>query len=84
MRQYKFDDLTGNKYGRLLVLRRCRELQKGSTLLWECRCDCGNIVITRGYQLKDGRTTSCGCYRSELARMHAASRRHGRKDDDAQ
>jgi len=83
MREYKYEDLTGRKYGRLLVLRRCREMETSTVLLWECKCNCGNVMIARGLHLKDGRTKSCGCYRSEKARLKAASRRHGRKDDEA-
>ncbi|MBQ7705878.1 MAG: hypothetical protein IJT73_10740, partial [Selenomonadaceae bacterium] len=31
------------------------------------RCDCGNTCIVQGYQLKSGRTQSCGCYKRQLA-----------------
>jgi hypothetical protein len=28
---------------------------------WICKCDCGNVVIKRGDNLKGGGTNSCGC-----------------------
>lgn len=34
--------------------------------LWECRCDCGNIVITSGYALRTYQVKSCGCKRGTL------------------
>ena len=62
---YKFD-LTGRKFGRLEVLRHVHSDQR-SAAFWECRCDCGNIVVVRGGDLKSGNTLSCGCLRNEHA-----------------
>lgn len=56
-------DITGNKYGKLTVLRRVENAPKGKAR-WECRCDCGNVVIVRGGDLKYGTVKSCGCLRS--------------------
>lgn len=28
---------------------------------WKCKCHCGNIFITRGADLTNGTTKSCGC-----------------------
>lgn len=53
-------DITGNKYGMLTVIRRVENAPKG-VARWECRCDCGNIVIVRGGNLKNGAVKSCGC-----------------------
>lgn len=62
----KFIDLTGMKYGRLTVLERAdipASTSKGAR--WLCRCDCGNNVVVRAGNLKDGHTSSCGCFRRE-------------------
>ena len=53
-------DITGNKYGMLTVTRRVENAPKG-VARWECKCECGNTVIVRGGNLKNGAVKSCGC-----------------------
>ena len=52
-------DMTGERYGSLLVLRKGGKSTTGTK--WVCRCDCGNVVEIRGSSLRSGNTTSCGC-----------------------
>ena len=52
-------DITGQRFGRLIVLRE--NGRKGKSLLWLCRCDCGNEINAIAYNLKNGHTRSCGC-----------------------
>jgi hypothetical protein len=62
-------DLTGQKFGRLTVLKRTDDhISKSGirSVKWECICDCGNIVNVIGDALKSGNTKSCGCYKKEL------------------
>lgn len=59
-------DLTGQRFGRLVVKER-GETKNGKTH-WICDCDCGNETVVYYYQLKTGKTLSCGCYRKEKAR----------------
>lgn len=54
-------DETGNKYGRLTVIRPYSTSRKG--IVWLCRCDCGRDVAVYGTLLRNGTTRSCGCYR---------------------
>lgn len=65
----KLIDLTGERYGRLVVLTRGENSNSGRTL-WLCKCDCGNIVTVSGNDLRRGKTMSCGCYRRETAIAH--------------
>lgn len=58
------EDLTGQKFGRLTVLRQ--DYNKNSNNYWLCKCDCGNIKSIRTEHLKDGSTVSCGCYSREI------------------
>jgi hypothetical protein len=58
----KLKDLTGQKFGRLTVLKTFRE--NGRTKC-ECICDCGNKKIIMGSELRRGRTKSCGCLQKE-------------------
>lgn len=56
-------DLTGQKYGRLTVLKEAE--RKGYTRKWLCRCECGNETIVTQPNLRNGHTTSCGCVQRE-------------------
>lgn len=64
-----FIDLTGNRYGRLVVISRAENQvsAKGNVkTMWLCKCDCGNTKIVSANELrKVNGTRSCGCYRSE-------------------
>lgn len=56
------NDLTGQKFGKLLVLQRMPGVTEHNRTLWECKCDCGNVtVVSSGYLLNKPRTQSCGC-----------------------
>ena len=55
-------DLTGQKFGRLTVIKRGLNGKRGQTK-WLCRCDCGTEKIIDGEHLKRGTTKSCGCLR---------------------
>lgn len=56
-------DLTGDRYGRLIVLKEVE--QSGYMRRFLCRCDCGNETIVRMSNLRTGHTTSCGCQQRE-------------------
>ncbi|WCH46367.1 hypothetical protein [Lysinibacillus sp. OF-1] len=60
-------DLTGQKYGRLTVIKEVE--RKGYTRRWQCKCDCGNerVVVVTQPNLRNNHTTSCGCVRKEKA-----------------
>ena len=53
-------DLTGQRFGRLVVARRSDRPYRGGTI-WECVCDCGSVVHVYANHLKSGVTQSCGC-----------------------
>ena len=55
-----FQDLTGQKYGKLTVLYRDKKVP-GKKTRWICKCDCGNIKSVKAVSLKKGETKSCGC-----------------------
>lgn len=62
----KFIDLSGKKFGNLLVLG-CLKIVNGNSF-WNCICDCGNEKTVMGYNLKNGHSKSCGCRRATVAR----------------
>lgn len=70
----KIKDETGNRYGRLLVLRiEGRNISEQVT--WRCLCDCGKETVQAGSTLRAGTVVSCGCYGIEARR--AATKTHG-------
>lgn len=59
----KIIDLTGQRFGKYIVLERDNTKPKGKTgkVYWICQCDCGNIKSVRADHLKSGKILSCGC-----------------------
>ena len=66
-------DMTGLRFGRLVVLRRGEN--KGVEPCWICRCDCGSTTAPRGASLRHGYTQSCGCIAREITSERSI--RHG-------
>lgn len=61
---FKLDDLTGRRFGKLVVIERCIDMpKKNSTVYWKCLCDCGNETIATSAHLRKGTKQSCGCMR---------------------
>lgn len=58
-------ELTGERFGRLLVLHRLSTKQAGKQVIWHCKYDCGNETDVLSYNLRSGHTTSCGCVHDE-------------------
>lgn len=65
-------DLTGQTFGELKVLRRNKEAQINghkSTTMYDCECSCGNIItVERGKLVWRGQS-SCGCKQS-IGELH--------------
>lgn len=80
----KGKDLTGQRFGRLLVLKQIGIDVKSGQKRWLCECDCGNKKETITSYLTSGDTSSCGCYRKECelknlkeAREKGVNKTHG-------
>lgn len=58
-------DLTGKRYGRLIVLGDVKKRGADGRILWHCLCDCGTVSFVRGDHLKNGTVLSCGCLNDE-------------------
>ena len=63
----------GKRVGRLVGIR-CVGSNKQGNALWECKCDCGNVVIVNSQRLRVGKTKSCGCLNSEIVTRRNKSR----------
>lgn len=70
----KYVDLTGQRFGRLVVLSPSKTRKYGQAF-WVCQCDCGTIKELPTESLKKGTSKSCGCLQKE--RASAANKKHG-------
>ena len=75
----KLNDLTGKTYNRLTVIERDYS-RKG--VYWRCRCECGNVVSVRAYNLTTESTKSCGCLekaagKNNVEKLHQLARESG-------
>ena len=62
------NDLTGQRFGRLLVLS-AEPPGADRRIRWRCRCDCGNeTIVNSSHHLTSGNTKSCGCLHRDSAR----------------
>lgn len=68
MAYYKTIDITGQKFGKWIVLSRAPKSKRTNSTpaLWNVKCDCGTEAIREGINLRNGSTTSCGCSLKEL------------------
>lgn len=60
----KFENLTGQRFTRLLVVEQAESNKYGHPR-WKCLCDCGKYVVALSSDLKRGGRPSCGCLKSE-------------------
>lgn len=74
--EHKYNDLSGERFGRWTVLERVYKEGMAGTL-FKCECDCGNIGIVDSSTLLKGKSKSCGCYQkiydSESNKTHGMS-----------
>ena len=62
-------DITNQIFGRLTAIRPTAERKSGS-VVWECRCECGNIAFVSVRSLRSGNTQSCGCLHKEVVKKN--------------
>lgn len=64
----KLIDLTGKEFGKLKVIQKAESKVTPSgcvKTMWECICECGNVVTVPTQRLRRGETQSCGCYHTQ-------------------
>ena len=67
-------DITNNRYGKLIAIKRLDKKSNGYN--WLCKCDCGNECVVRIGQLTTGKTKSCGCLNRELSSKRMKGENH--------
>lgn len=73
----KLVDLTGERFDYLLVIERAGS-DKNKKATWLCKCDCGNEVVVRGNDLRQGKVHSCGCYKTNLLSRDLVGQKFGK------
>lgn len=75
----KTNDLTGQVFGRLTVIKQAPN--HGRRVAWQCRCSCGNANSVQSNSLVSGKTKSCGCLLTDnveaMSKTWEQSRKHG-------
>lgn len=54
-------DLLNQRFGKLTVIAETSMRTASGGILWECKCDCGNICYVSTNHLQTHNTQSCGC-----------------------
>lgn len=65
----KFEDITGQTFGRLTALERV-ENDRNKNTQFRFRCLCGNEVVALSGNVRTGKTKSCGCLQAENYENH--------------
>lgn len=74
-------DLTGQRFGKLTVIRRAEQNKVYGGIertTWHCKCDCGNEVDVITTNLTGGTTKSCGCGRDDFKLKDLTGKRFGK------
>lgn len=62
-------DVKGKRYGKLVPIKIVDTYALSGEKIWECLCDCGEIINVRLSSLVSGNTKSCGCHQREVAKI---------------
>jgi len=60
-------DITGQKFNRLVALYDTGERARNRSVIWMCRCECGNEIAVAYSDLLYSNMRSCGCKKKEYA-----------------
>lgn len=62
-------DISGQKFGKLTALYPTERKNTSGSIVWRCRCDCGNEVDVSVAELRKGNNKSCGCLKEASQKM---------------
>lgn len=70
----KYSDLVGNRYGRIVVIKKLGRITTRRDIFWECLCDCGNTIQrTTGNLTSTKGPQGCGCIKKEIIQKYRIS-----------
>lgn len=71
----RIKDMSGERFGRLTVVRIHPLRSESGGVYWLCKCECGTEKAVLANSLRTGDSKSCGCLNSELTASR--NRKHG-------
>lgn len=60
-------DLKGQRFYKLLVEEETSKRDAKGSIIWLCKCDCGQTTFASTSDLRSGHKKSCGCWQKEKA-----------------
>lgn len=63
-------DLLGERFDRLIIIEETNKRDNCGSIIWKCKCDCGNICEASSRILREGNKKSCGCLNVETYTKH--------------
>lgn len=72
---YVPENISGQRFGRLVAIKKVKNEHKGRAAMFLFKCDCGNYITTRASSVRSGHTQSCGCLQKEVTAKRAT--KHG-------
>lgn len=70
-------NLINMRFGKLTVIQETGRSKKGS-VVWECRCDCGQFTLASTDDLRSGHKKSCGCLKNISHAIDLKGKRFGK------
>lgn len=64
-KNYAYSDISGQRFEQLVALYPARRYDKSGSVIWRCRCDCGNEIDVPYHSLVYANQKSCGCQKKE-------------------
>ena len=64
-KNYAYSNITGQRFGRLVAMFPSKRYDKSGSVIWRCRCDCGNEIDVSYKNLLYTNQKSCGCQKRE-------------------
>lgn len=55
------ENMIGKRFGLLTVIEATNQRDYKQSIIWKCKCDCGNITYANTDILNKGQKNSCGC-----------------------
>lgn len=69
-----FSRVDGKRFGMLTVVGKSSKRTQTGGVFVECKCDCGETVVTRAACLLNGSKTHCGCRRKRIIDLEMRER----------